>query len=774
MANNYSNIPMELREFDQWVIWRLEVVGNRITKVPYSPNGQWHANVNKPDTWGTFAECVATATQPGSLFNGIGFMLTDDDPYTVIDIDDKTENPATAEERALQVEVYNLFNSYAELSPGGRGCHVVIRGKIPGGHGRDRFKIGIYSSMRYITFTGNVVRQAPIADCQPQLEHLFQRVGAPPPGTGELYEVEGILSDEEILDMARRAANATKFNALWKGEWKGDYPSQSDADYALLNMLAFYTRDNAQVFRLFRASGLGQRPKAHRDNYLKSSVAKIRAGMPTESDYARAKAIAESLLASGAAPVLPAQGKDDVQGAREDSEGAEEAVASVDRTSVAALELPRGVVGDLARFFMGYLMRPVEEVALLAALGWLAGVAGRHYNISDTGLNHYFLFVAKTGVGKEGINEAIANLNHVLQPMVPGVEKYFGPSAFASGQGLIRALDSNKCFLSVLGEFGLTLKALNDPRANATQTILRKVLLDLYGKSGWGNMLRGTSYSDVEKNTKNVQAPSLSLIGETTPHTLYDELEMSDIADGLLPRFHVVEYKGGRVAPNATRNKVPDAALGQALLNIVHRVGQLEQTMQCITIHMADDARKLLDAFGTECDTLINVAANEGEAQLWNRAHLKALKLAGLIAVGAHHIEPMVQKEDAQYAIAFTRRTTSALLARFLNDEVGTGDGRQIADLKAQIRLYFKLSEKQRHTYKVESQWIKDGMVPYSYIMVRCCKLASFKNDRYTAAGAIKRAVEVMVDSGFLTLLPASEALARYNLRQKCYMVAAG
>lgn len=772
--NNYSNVPMELREYDQWVIWRLEVVGNRITKVPYAPNGQWKANVNKPDTWGTFAECVATVTQPGSLFNGIGFMLTDDDPYTVIDIDDKAENPATAEERALQVEVYNLFNSYAELSPGGRGCHVVIKGKIPGGHGRDRFKIGIYSSMRYITFTGNVVRQAPIASCQPQLDHLFQRVGAPPPGTGELYEVEGILSDEEILDMARRAANAIKFNALWKGEWKGDYPSQSDADYALLNMLAYYTRDNAQVFRLFRSSGLGQRPKAQRDNYLKNSVAKIRAGMPTENDYARAREIAEGLLAAnGHALPTPAL-QSDVQGGRDAEERDIEGDSKGEAPTFTDLPLPRGAVGSLARFFMGYLMRPVEEVALLAALGWLAGVAGRHYNISDTGLNHYFLFVARTGVGKEGINEAIANLNHVLRPMVPSIEKYFGPSAFASGQGLIRALDSSKCFLSVLGEFGLTLKALNDPRANATQTILRKVLLDLYGKSGWGNMLRGTSYSDVEKNTKNVQAPALSLIGETTPHTLYDELEMSDIADGLLPRFHVVEYKGGRVPPNATRNKVPDAELGQALLNIVHRVGQLEQTMQCITIHIADDARVMLDRFGAECDALINAAANEGEAQLWNRAHLKALKLAGLIAVGAHHIEPMVLLEDAQYAIAFTRRTTNSLLARFLNDEVGTGDGRQIADLKAQIRLYFRLSAKQQRTYKVEEQWIKEGMVPYSYIMVRCCKLASFKNDRYTAAGAIKRAVEVMVDSGFLTMLPASEALARYGLRQKCYMVAAG
>jgi primase-polymerase (primpol)-like protein len=51
----------------------------------------------------------------------------------------------------------------------------------------------------------------------------------------------------------RRAANGEKFAKLWSGDVSG-YPSQSEADLALCGILAFWTRDRAQIDRLFRQS----------------------------------------------------------------------------------------------------------------------------------------------------------------------------------------------------------------------------------------------------------------------------------------------------------------------------------------------------------------------------------------------------------------------------------------------------------------------------------------------------------------------------------------
>ena len=69
-----------------------------------------------------------------------------------------------------------------------------------------------------------------------------------------------LLSDSEILELAKNAQNSDKFNKLMKGDFS-DYPSQSEADLGLCNMLAFWCGNNPeQIDRIFRQSGL-MRPK---------------------------------------------------------------------------------------------------------------------------------------------------------------------------------------------------------------------------------------------------------------------------------------------------------------------------------------------------------------------------------------------------------------------------------------------------------------------------------------------------------------------------------
>ncbi len=55
------------------------------------------------------------------------------------------------------------------------------------------------------------------------------------------------------------------------------YPSQSEADAALIEILCFYTGDNDQVIRLFHKSALGKRKKAERPDYLLRTIARARA-----------------------------------------------------------------------------------------------------------------------------------------------------------------------------------------------------------------------------------------------------------------------------------------------------------------------------------------------------------------------------------------------------------------------------------------------------------------------------------------------------------------
>jgi hypothetical protein len=81
-------------------------------------------------------------------------------------------------------------------------------------------------------------------------------------------------------DVLRAAMKSEGFRTLWEGRWQGTSPSQSEADEGLASRLAFYCGpgQEEQVKRLFRQSGLGERAKAERDDYLTRTVRKAYEG----------------------------------------------------------------------------------------------------------------------------------------------------------------------------------------------------------------------------------------------------------------------------------------------------------------------------------------------------------------------------------------------------------------------------------------------------------------------------------------------------------------
>ena len=75
------------------------------------------------------------------------------------------------------------------------------------------------------------------------------------------------VSDADVVARASRARNGAQFAALWAGDWRSRYGSQSEADLALCSHLAFWCDgDAARVDTLFRQSGL-MREKWNRADY---------------------------------------------------------------------------------------------------------------------------------------------------------------------------------------------------------------------------------------------------------------------------------------------------------------------------------------------------------------------------------------------------------------------------------------------------------------------------------------------------------------------------
>lgn len=245
MVTKIENLPAELQKINNWVCWQ----GS--DKTPKNPATGKNAQSNNPKTWGTFKQAVKACESFG--FDGIGFMFDEKSGYFGVDLDHCLDRVDFCD------EFVETLQSYTEISKSGSGIHIICKGKLPEG-ARRKGGIEMYSSGRYFICTGNIYnpKYTEVKDCTESIKVLHSKyLPSAVPKVDIRQNVAIDLDDSDILDKARNCKTGQLFNMLYSGQWQGMYPSQSEADLALCNQLAFWTGRNAsQMDRLFRASGL--------------------------------------------------------------------------------------------------------------------------------------------------------------------------------------------------------------------------------------------------------------------------------------------------------------------------------------------------------------------------------------------------------------------------------------------------------------------------------------------------------------------------------------
>lgn len=251
-----TGVPEVLRQTPQWVAYRNEprAGSDKVTKVPIDPTTGRRAKTNDPRTWAPFEVALRRAHDDG--LPGTGFVFTAQDDFVGVDLD-HCRDPRTGEVQPWAEEVIRSLRSYTEVSPSGMGLHILTRGSLPSGR-RRKGQAEMYSTGRFFTMTGKHIEGSPttIEDRTVELAALHERLIADAPAAGAHLHGETALSDDDLLEKARRADNGPKFSALWSGNLAG-HASHSEADLSLCRILAFWTRNDAtRVDRLFRRSGL--------------------------------------------------------------------------------------------------------------------------------------------------------------------------------------------------------------------------------------------------------------------------------------------------------------------------------------------------------------------------------------------------------------------------------------------------------------------------------------------------------------------------------------
>jgi hypothetical protein len=269
-----------IRDLRRWVCWRTEERDGKPTKVPYSPLTGERASSTNPETWASHQEAVKACKEHG--YSGIGITFTAEDDLCGVDLD-SCLNPETKEIEDWAQEIIGELDSYTEISPSGRGVHILVRAELPPGRNR-KGRFEAYDRGRYFTVTSRHLEGMPktIEDRQEQLRSVVRRV------LGDLETTNGHKvaggrprfsapqSDEAVIEKAR-AENGGKLDRLWHGDMSDYGHDHSAADDGFVHKLYSYTQDEEQIKRIHAMSSLHRAEKSgKRDDYLQRSIERAR------------------------------------------------------------------------------------------------------------------------------------------------------------------------------------------------------------------------------------------------------------------------------------------------------------------------------------------------------------------------------------------------------------------------------------------------------------------------------------------------------------------
>lgn len=287
-----QNIPVELREYKQWLwfkkIRKMDLKGReKILKLPVSPITLKSSDWNNRENWADFETAVNNIESSGC--DGLSFVLSKDDPFLCIDLDNASRD-------MREMFCRDFHDTYIETSQSGKGLHIFAKGKIAYNFNNQIEKVEMYKNNRCIAMTGNSVDGTlnNIVDKQNEIDKYYEYF-APKKSIRE--QIKAYQSDNDLLpDAPKIIETMCKYNTKARGLFEGTTSSgdASKDDFLLLLFLNSYTHGNAVLMKdIFLKSALNRiSDKSKRKNeaayirYLEDSIKKaIQYGNQRYWDY---------------------------------------------------------------------------------------------------------------------------------------------------------------------------------------------------------------------------------------------------------------------------------------------------------------------------------------------------------------------------------------------------------------------------------------------------------------------------------------------------------
>lgn len=322
--------------------------------------------------------------------------------------------------------------------------------------------------------------------------------------------------------------------------------------------------------------------------------------------------------------------------------------------------LPRGFIGEVAKFTLETSDEPQPILALAGAMSLLSVLTGRKIcNERDNRTNLFVLGLGPSGCGKDRprkVNTEI--LNRIGKP------EFIGPVSLGSGHGIESQLKLHPSKLFQLDEIGDLLKAIKKERGSGhMEAILQKIKMLMTSS----HSLYSNSATSDAKSYFTIDQPHMVIFGTATPEKFWDNLSVDSIEDGFLGRILPLEVHGYGETQDPALAEIPVSILEQA-----KAWGEFEPTQGNLggmspkpaVYRLADDAKLRHMSYCKNIDSKIpKDGTHKATDGLWKRARGRAASLALLFAASrlGPRLDGVIELIDVEMAIKvinwITRRT---------------------------------------------------------------------------------------------------------------------
>lgn len=698
-----ENIPEILKSYNQWIVWQTDYDNDaqKWTKIPRQAKYPYrNASKNDPRQFSDF-NTAYNAYLNHSFLGGVGFIVTENDPFVFFDLDKCVKPDGIANDEV--VSIIDSVYSYTEYSPSNKGIRIIALGKLPGKQINNRslgFELYDGQKNSFLTVTGQVYLhdQPDIVLAQKEIDVYHGEWK-----TQSTSETALVKFSPDFQAVGLEGLPLSTISLINGDNW-GSYPSRSEVLYGVCGDLIKAGLNDDQILSLLTD-----------DRYAISQVAESRRPNNRNSqriwiaNYTLAKARAEfNDLSSFVFDVDKLKFKD----TKESNDLNHE---------VRPDSFPVPILNSLMEWMETKDDTPTRSITMQGVIAAVSVLAGRIYKSELSNDSSLFLMtLAETGRGKGYPAKAIKQLFQEA-----GYTNLIKGSGNTSPGAIFTALRESPCHIQISDEIGKQYKsAKSQPNGQLSEAFSQLTI----AYSETDSVMIPRNYSGETLNKKQTESlgnryivnPSITLFSFATFEQVFNHLSSDEIDDGFLNRQIVINVDDEDYLPERERQITkPPVELVEWVKKMRHYGLDHENNMSLvgyntaydhsptpILVKIPQDVRMIFKAFKNEAKSF-----NGDKLKLAIRWNENAMRLSTGLAVAENQSDPVISKEIALFSINYIRYHGKRMF-RYVDENIADNEFHRLKNQVYSVILAAgKQGRKQSELHRYSRLWKSSNLI---------------------------------------------------------------